>query len=442
MFLSVIKNLVNELPPSIGTKLAFVDYKYRLGAIYDLYRDASLRQGLDGFSAFVALVRHAQNNVIFYRDFYRLHGFDSSMLKTKSDIKLVPVINKAVLQTYSLEDRCLPKSKGIKSNTGGTTGQPLDFKLDAASYAREWAHIHTIWDKLGYRPSAIKLTLRGKNLGGIPVKYCFNQNEFQVNAYCDFERVMSSLSDILNRYKIEYLHGYPSAVYEFLLSLNTQNIDLLARLKHNLKGVFLGSEYPAPHYRSCIERLVEVPTLSWYGHSEMAVLAYERSEQYLYEPFASYGLAEAVNIDGHTHLVATSLDNYVCPLIRYDTGDLIEPVEELDGVLRSFKISEGRLGEFVVDQRGRKISLTALIFGRHHDIFGFAKFVQVFQPVDGRIDVFVVTDLNISDIEGKFDFSNVLIDICYHKRSIPKKTRLGKVPLLLKDFYETSNSNS
>ncbi len=437
-----IKNLVNNLPAPLGTKLAFVDYKYRLGSSYRNYKMASILQGHDCYNKFFSLVKHAQQNVDFYRDFYNANGFHYSMLKTISDIKLVPVVKKSDLQKYPLSGRCSSKFRGIISNTGGTTGQPLDFKLDNGSFAREWAHMHTIWETLGYEPSSLKLTLRGKNLGNEPIKYFFNQNEFQINAYCDFKEVLIALEKILSKYKIQYVHGYPSAIYEFMSNLAADNDPLLQKLKANLKGVFLGSEYPAPHYRNAIEQILSVPTMSWYGHSEMAVLAYEKNEKYVYVPFASYGLAEAVEIDGHQHLVATSLDNYVCPLIRYDTGDLIEPVKVNRGILEAFKISEGRLGEFIVDGRGRQISLTALIFGRHHDIFGYARFVQIFQPNVGKIDVFVVTDLEISEIEGKFDFSNVDIEVCFYKRSTPMKTKLGKVPLLLKDFYETSNSNS
>jgi phenylacetate-CoA ligase len=442
MFLKKIKNLANNLPAPLGLCLSYIDYKFRLGPKYSHYKNAAAKSEIDFFPALIAIVKHAQENVPFYSEFYRVKGFHYSMLKSVDDIKLIPIVQKSDLQAYPLSKRCAPNLNGILSNTGGTTGQPLDFKLDNGSFAREWAHMHTIWETLGYEASSLKLTLRGKNLGNEPIKYFFNQNEFQINAYCDFEEVLIALEKILSKYKIQYVHGYPSAIYDFMSNLADVNTPLLQKLKTNLKGVFLGSEYPAPHYRSAIEQILSVPTMSWYGHSEMAVLAYEKYEKYVYVPFASYGLAEAVEIDGRQHLVATSFDNYVCPLIRYDTGDLIEPVKITRGILEAFKISEGRLGEFIVDGRGRHISLTALIFGRHHDIFGYAKFVQIYQPNEGKIDVFVVTDLQVSEVESKFDFSNVDIEVCFYKRLSPMKTKLGKVPLLLKDFYETSNPNS
>lgn len=432
---------MNNMPAPLGVLLSGIDYRYRLGPDYSMYSQECLMFGGVNFNKFKKLVEFSQKNIKFYNDFYRLKNFSFEDLRSPSDIVYVPIVSKSDLQSYVLDDRCSRNFRGIRSNTGGTTGQPLDFKLDSRCYAREWAHMHAIWAALDYKPSSIKLTFRGLNLGDEPVKYFFNQNEFQVNAYCPFDHILISLSLILDRYDIQYLHGYPSAILEFLENLNKINKNLLFKLRINLKGVFLGSEYPSPHCRARIEQLSGVSSVSWYGHSEMVVLAYERSEPYLYEPFPSYGLAESVVINGKHHLVGTSLDNYACPLIRYDTGDIVEPIQVVDGVLKSFKISEGRIGEYVTDNGGRNISLTALIFGRHHDIFGFANFVQIFQSVAGVVDIFVVTDLDEEQIRSKFDFTDVDLDVRFHKRILPKKTCLGKVPLLLKEFYETSNSN-
>ena len=36
------------------------------------------------------------------------------------------------------------------------------------------------------------------------------------------------------------------------------------------------------------------------------------------------------------------------------------------GLVKEFAIKEGRSGDFIEDRNGKKIPLTALIFGRHH----------------------------------------------------------------------------
>src|SRR5690606_8345135 len=145
-------------------------------------------------------------------------------------------------------------------------------------------------------------------------------------------------------------------------------------LSDNLEGVFLGSEYPHAHYRNVIEEVFNVKTISWYGHTERAVLAYEKNEKFKYEPFNTYGFAEAVEIDCDNYqLIGTSYYNFAPPLIRYNTNDIISDVAIEDGILKSFRITKGREGEFVIDRNNKKINLTGLIFGRHHEIFNHSK---------------------------------------------------------------------
>ncbi len=179
---------------------------------------------------------------------------------------------------------------------------------------------------------------------------------------------------------------------------------------------------------------MKVPTISWYGHTEMAVLACEKSEPFVYYPFQSYGFTESVEIDGKQHLVGTTLHNSIGPLIRYDTGDLIEPISYKDGVLESFKVAEGRIGEFVIDTNGRSIPLTALIFGRHHKLFEVADFVQVHQKNPGVLIVIVTTQSADINCDELFDAEGVNMNIIFKLVKQPYKTKSGKVSLLVKNI--------
>ena len=194
-----------------------------------------------------------------------------------------------------------------------------------------------------------------------------------------------------------------------------------------------GSEFPSPHYRNFIEDLITGNTISWYGHTEGVILAGELYQKFEYVPLLSYGYAEAVKKDGHYHLAGTSFANLAAPFIRYDTEDLINPYFETDGLLKSFSIEEGRSGEFVIDKNNRNISLTALIFGRHHKLFDKADFIQVKQNVPGVIIVYYSSKSPIDDPQSIFDSGNLDMDILFRQISEPFKTPLGKIPLLIKD---------
>jgi phenylacetate-CoA ligase len=297
--------------------------------------------------------------------------------------------------------------------------------------------MHQIWQGLGYRPSHLKLTFRGKNLGDKVIRYNPVHNEYSVNAYADLTRTADAIYQLALKRAIFFLHGYPSSIYRFAEYCGREHKDLAELLNRSLKGVLFASEFPAPVYRGRIEQVFPVPTVSWYGHSEMAVLAYERKQPFVYEPFQTYGYCEAVpTADGNSfRLIGTSYHNAASPFIRYDTGDLIRPNFQ-DGLLRSFEIAEGRIGDFITDGKGNQISLTALIFGRHHSIFSKARFMQVCQEKPGEATILLnLRDgLSAADInwEREFDASSLSMNLKYRVIPKPVQTATGKIPLLVK----------
>ncbi|BBB28872.1 hypothetical protein [Neptunomonas japonica] len=435
------KKIVSRLPAFVGTRLAGIPFQYRLGNDYIKYNKGLEKKASeqDVFLSMKNLTIHAYENVYFYRKFYDNHGFNPNSLSEFKDLCNIPILRKSDLRGYSLEQRSVVGSVGIPTNTGGTSGQPLSLLIDSEAYAREWAHMHKIWSRLGYTTNDVKLTLRGMNIGDEPIRYNFIHNEFQVNAYCDFDKVVNALELIVKKYSISYLHGYPSAIYEFLLKVSQSYPDVMTVLKSSVKGVFLGSELPAGIYRNFIEESLGVKAISWYGHSEMCVLAGEMEEKDVYFPFHSYGYAEACKVEENYHLIGSTLHNWSSPLIRYDTEDLIEPVSVQNGFLSSFKIKQGRIGEFVEDFNSRKISLTALIFGRHHKIFEYADFIQVSQFEQGELTIWITSSKDNISWSSYFDSKEIAMNIEFVVIDKPFKTSAGKTPLIVNKLIELVN---
>ena len=367
----------------------------------------------------------------------REHGFSPGALSTFDDIARVPIVTKSDLRAWSLSRRSSPVAGRFRANTGGTSGQPLEFYLSRRLFAREWAHMHTAWRRLGYRQTDLKLTFRGSTFRGKrALKFRAIHNEFAVSAYHPQEVIAAEVRELLKRRSVRFLHGYPSTVYQFAAHCASAATDVRDALRATLRGILLGSEYPAPSYRERIERTFGVPCLSWYGHSEMAVFAYEKSRPFVYSPMHTYGYAEAIRqADGEHHLIGTSYDNKATPFIRYDTGDSVEPVIA-GGMLETFRIASGRVGDFIVDRHGRPVSLTALVFGRHHDAFGIADFVQVRQNVPGHATIVIVptekTGRTSTEWASLFDFRGVDMDLDFEVVSHPHRTPAGKTPLLVR----------
>ena len=435
-----LKRIVERLPRPIGQLITHVPYGLRLGPVYTATRreiarfatlDAAARKE-EAFRRFRRAVRRAWALNEFYRSFSEVHGFKPEQLNGFEDIERAPVITKADLRAVALDDRSAYAPGRILTNTGGTSGEPLHFYLDRHAFAREWAHLHAIWDGVGYDSTELKLTFRGRNLGVCPLKYNAVYNEYLVNAYSPPEAQAEAVMQVAD--EISIIHGYPSAIYEFVRHCAAENRAVLDRLRQGLKGILFASEYPAPIYRDPVEAELDAPSVSWYGHSEMAVLAYE-VERYVYAPFPTYGHCEAVLDDADRyHLVGTSYDNPASPFIRYDTEDLIAPQFE-HGLLARFRLESGRVGEYIEDAGGNRVSLTALIFGRHHPIFGRAAFIQVRQRQPGVATIVVTLPtsdrVTLDDLRAGFDGANTDIEFDFEVRNAPERSPNGKVPLLL-----------
>lgn len=438
-----LKNNLGNIPPLLGQFINKLSYDFRPG-IGQVYRqrkaDILLYNSLPaiGKQSFIflrikAIVDFAYNNIPAYKHYYNCEGFHPSVFKEFADISKIPITSKEILYKYPLAERSFFKKGRYIVNTGGSSGTPFSFYIEPSSMGHEWAHMHTIWEKLGFKASDFKLGFGGRSNIHNEVDYDVVRNTFAINLYADYSDVSNKLKKIAKKYKIKYLHGYPSSIYDFALYCKEQDNELLQMLKKQLVGAFLGSEFPQLHYREAIESIFDIETVSWYGHTERSVLAYEKNQKYVYEPFQTYGFAETINNDGIQELIATSYYNQVSPLIRYNTNDEITETIVEDGILKSFKMKGGRTGEYVFDTNGKKINLTGLIFGRHHDLFNYSKFIQVKQISPGFVEIHYVAD-NLSPEKAAilFDSTNINMRFSYIQEREPIRTPAGKVNLLIK----------
>jgi phenylacetate-CoA ligase len=438
-----LKNNLKNIPPFIGIRFNRFPYDYRPGigsvyrqrkseiAQYESFSIEEKRRFI--FQRMRAIVNFAYRNVPVYTDYYDSKGFHPDALSCFDDISRIPLTSKSILNNYPIEERSFQKKGRYVVNTGGSSGTPFGFYIEPSSMGHEWAHMHTIWNKLGFRSKDLKLGFGGRSNIKDFVDYDVVRNTFALDLYADYRDVSRKLKKILKKYQVKYLHGYPSSIYDFAVFCKEQDNELCDMLAKQLKGAFMGSEFPHPHYREVIEDVFGIDTISWYGHTERCVLAYEKNRKFVYEPFQTYGYAEVVNNNGKNELVATSYYNQASPLIRYSTNDEITETVTEGGILQSFQMKGGRSGDFVIDRDGKKINLTGLIFGRHHELFNEAKYIQVKQIAPGVIEIHYVADnLPVDKAVTLFDSENVNMNISFVQESEPVRTVAGKVNLLIK----------
>ena len=444
--MSFVRRLAEHAPVISGAvrALSYIPFKWRKSA--DFGRRVAPTESFERlspedrrqwvFEKTRKLVVHAERSVPFYKALYAERGFSSSELKVFDDLQRIPIVTKADFKSCGIEERCDLSIAAADSNTGGTSGQPLSFRVEKALNDKEWAYIYHMWQRREWRPGALKLRFGGANLGERPCQYVPTEGEFLINTYLSQDVTCRAIAELLKNHPIHYLHGYPSAVAAFARHAGENfGKEIVQPIRQSLRGILLGSEFPAPLYRDIIEETFGQQALSWYGHSEKAVLAGEMDRAFVYHPFQSYGWTEAVvHSEGPSHrLVGTNLDGFACPFIRYDTGDTIEPLAFHDGLLDRFRIAEGRVGDIVFDAKGNEISLTALIFGRHHGIFEEASHLQVAQETPGEVLLLVSGVPSQPERERRFwdgfDTTGVSLQFSVRFLEAPIRTGGGKVAL-------------
>ena len=426
-----LKNIVERCPYCVGKLLVKVPFTWRLGKVYvrstaecraaEKWNDTT--QEAYALEQFRRVFEYACEVFPCYRKLYEEAGVWSLEIKTLMDIAKIPTIDKTWARTHFQEFQ-----GAYKLNTGGSSGEPTAFWGDKNCWAREWAHMHTIWERLGYRYTDLKLAIRGKNLGRRPFSYNPVHNEYIINTYLSVKDYARELQGLFRKRGIKWFHGYPSSIYQFILECEeAYGRDGVRLLFKTVRGLLLSSEFPLPYMQ---EKFNEygLKWISWYGHTEMCVLAYDRDCCNHYRPFTTYGLAEVE--DGH--LLGTSFHNFDMPLIRYDTGDLVEAtIVSEGGLVEEFSIKEGRSGDFIEDKHGKKIPLTALIFGRHHKVFDVADYVQIGQKEPGEATLYVtMKDREVrGDVAKLFDLTNVEVDFEFKVVDRPIRTAIGKLKL-------------
>jgi len=429
--LKQLKNIAGQIPYPVGKWLARVPFSWRLGKVYGRMKKVCARaiewsdveREQCSVEKFRAIFEYARKKFPCYRELYEKAGVLDLEVKSFADIAKVPIIDKAWARKHFMEFK-----GAYRLNTGGSSGEPTAFWGDKDCWAREWAHMHTIWEMLGYDYRDLKLAIRGRNLGRRPFSYNPVHNEYIINTYLNVKDYAAKLTRLFAKRNVKWFHGYPSSIYQFILECEeAYGNDGTHELFKSVRGLLLSSEFPLPYMK---EKFNEygLRWISWYGHTEMCVLAYDKDCDNRYRPFATYGLAEVEN----GHLIGTSFHNFEMPLIRYDTSDLVEVTKvSAGGMVEEFAIREGRSGDFIEDKHGKKIPLTALIFGRHHKAFDVADYIQIGQTEPGKATLYVTAKAGVinASLSSLFDLSNVNVDFEFKILDQPVRTSLGKLKL-------------
>ena len=314
------------------------------------------------------LVRHCYRTVPFYRQLMEKMELVPDDIRTLDDIRLFPIITKhsVLADPQSFLSIKYPGWLLHRAHTGGTTGTPMYVHRNPFSIGVEHAFVRRQWDwaGIGFRDRCAYLTGRvivpPQRTEGRLYVYDPFLKELILSTYHLSAHTAQSYLEIMQKYRIRALVGYPSSV--FLLARTC--LDLGMDIK--LHAVLTSSETITDTARNTISRAFGCQVFDFYGAAER-VCYIHTCEHGSYHVIPEYGLTELVP-EGHAddcrcRVIATGFWNFAMPLIRYDTGDVVVksnercPCGRACPVVRSI---EGRQGDIIRTPSQRQLGCALL----------------------------------------------------------------------------------
>ncbi len=397
------------------------------------------------------LLDHAYANVPYYRKVFDERGLKPKDIQDFKDLQQLPYLTKEIIQENlpGLVARNYPKSKLQYVTTGGSTGIPLGFYYEkGVSNAKEWAFMTMQWNRVGYqfgdkcvvlRGNVVERASKGKFWEYDPI----NKNLI-LSSYHMTDETLPKYIARIREFKPDFIQAYPSAITILARFIKENNIEPFP----TVKAILCGSEKLYAWQRQLLVEAFQSLVYSWYGHTEMAALAGECEKSICYHVFPEYGFVELIGKDGKPvtdedqmgEIVATGLNNFICPLIRYRTMDLASPTNNKCDCGRNYpllKKVEGRLQELVVTEDKRLVTLTALIFAQHFQAFSKVKEMQLVQEKEGMLTVRIVKNAGYLDSDEYEILSKMQravgsgLDVNFEYADFIPRTQSGKYRFLI-----------
>lgn len=278
------------------------------------------------------LLAHAYENVPYYRDAFRRHGYDPARFQGLEDLEKLPVLSRDIVK-HRGNELIARGAKGAltEGHTSGTTGSPITIFYDEDTVAMNYA----VMDRQ-YRWAGLRLDADGDRVavlrGNVIVPL-----EQKRPPYWRRNRALNQLICSSFHLSPENLGAYLAALREFrpaVLDGYPSSLFVMAKLLLNrdermpLKAAITSSETLYDFQREAIEAAFECRVFDYYAAAERVIFSVECDHHTGHHLCEEYGITELLDDANRPVapgaegvMVGTSLHNFGMPLIRYRTTD-------------------------------------------------------------------------------------------------------------------------
>jgi phenylacetate-CoA ligase len=331
-----------------------------------------------------ALLVDAAAHTVYYRELFRNAGFDASRVKSAGDLARLPVLTKADIRAHTEDMKSDRAVRLQRSNTGGSSGEPLVFYLDAErvghDVAAKWRA--TRWFGVDIGDPEIVVWGSPIELGAQDRVRGLRDFLLRTALLPAFDMSQARLDDYVRQIRTRcprMLFGYPSALAHIARHAQARCV----RLDDiGIKVAFVTSERLYDDQRTTIEQVFGCRVANGYGGRDAGFIAHECPEGRMHVT-AEDVVLEIVDDAGHVvapgqsgEIVVTHLASRAFPFIRYRTGDVGVLSKASCPCGRGLPVLEqilGRSTDFVVASDGTVLHGLALIYVVR-DLPGIASF--------------------------------------------------------------------
>jgi len=357
------------------------------------------------FKKLQALLREAVPHVPYYRALFQKLGATPDDFRQLSDLQRLPILDKQILRERA--DEFVNQRRVTRNvhedHTSGSTGMPLRFLLTAEQKAYEMAYAIRFWRWAGYRTGSRIVAFRSY----IPPterdplwKYDRRQKTLFFSVYDMTPVNLRAYVDQFNRFRPEFIRGYPSSIYIFAQFAAAERL-----VVHSPKAVLSSSETLSLEMKTMIERVLQCPVFDWWGSNERIATACQCEQRNLYHINAEGGFLEFVPQQDSTNatiyrIVGTGLLNQAMPLIRYDLGDLAVPSDQSCPCGRGLPCMErilGRVNDVIIT--GDQKLVTPVRFYTLFETYEKIRQFQVVQHSPNSVRVVLVPARELTESE-------------------------------------------
>lgn len=364
-----------------------------------------------------AMLRHAWDNVPFYRKRFQTAGISPDSIRTPEDMSHIPLLTKDDLRSHdgSLFSTRHRQEDLLWAKTSGSTGVSVNVARDEDSqqWKRACAIRHDMWTgwKIGERVGAVwgnpdnlinwRMWLRNLLL----VRFTY------LDTLKMDEAAMRRFHASLVRKRPAMLFGHAHSLYLFARFMRDNTLSGV-----HPKGIISTAMVLHDFERQCIEDVFGCLVTNRYGCEEVSLIACECEKHNGMHVNLDTLYVEIVDDDGtplpagqEGAVVVTDLTNFGMPFIRYKVGDVGTMLTDPCTCGRSYplmQVSGGRIADYVRTPSGNYISGISLT----ENFAMKLPFVKQLQIVQKQLDYILLRIVKGEDWATASPAPEVIID--------------------------------